>query len=139
MTITTTSTKDIVSDYIDRLFTKGDADAADELISPDFINHDPPFGQSADRDGMRAAQAIIRASFPDWHSTPFLYIAEDDLVVEAFVASGTHTGAAMMGVEPSGRELTLQGINIFRLRNGRIIERWGRVDEAGFQAQLTQV
>jgi steroid delta-isomerase-like uncharacterized protein len=133
---TVNDNKTIVSDYIDLLFSKGDADAAEALISPDFINHDPPFGQSAGRDGMRAAEAIIRASFPDWHSTPYLYIGEDDLVVEVFTAAGTHTGTPMLGADPSGREVALKGINVFRVRAGRIVERWGRLDEAGFQAQL---
>ncbi len=79
---------------------------------------------------------MIRAAFPNWHAKPFLLVGEDDIVVELFTASGNHTGDAVMGVEPSGREVTLRGINVFRLRNGLIVERWGRLDDLGFQSQL---
>jgi len=71
---------------------------------------------------------MFRAVFPDWHSDLHLLVAEDDIVVEMFTASGTHTGAEIMGVAPSGETVTLPGINIFRVRDGRIVERWGRLD-----------
>jgi steroid delta-isomerase-like uncharacterized protein len=132
----TEENKTIVSDFIGSLFTKGDLGAADDYLAEDFVNHDPPFGASADREGMRSAGAMFRAVFPDWRSDLHLLVAEGDVVVEMFTASGTHTGAEIMGVAPSGRTVTLPGINIFRLRDGRIVERWGRLDDLGFLRQL---
>jgi len=42
-----------------------------------------------------------------------------------------------MGVPGTGRTLTLQGINIFRVReDGRIVERWGRLDQLSLLRQL---
>jgi steroid delta-isomerase-like uncharacterized protein len=135
MTSTETN-KTLVSDFIGALFTKGDPDAVDDYLAADFVNHDPPFGASADREGMRSAGAMFRAVFPDWHSDLHLLVAEGDLVVEMFTASGTHTGAEIMGVAASGEAVTLPGINIFRVRDGRIVERWGRLDDLGFLRQL---
>lgn len=132
----TEANKTIVADFIGALFTKGDLDAAHQYLAEDFINHDPPFGASADRDGMRAAAAMFRGVFPDWHSDLDLLVAEDDLVVEVFTASGTHTGAEIMGVPASGRTVSLPGINVFRIRDGRIVERWGRLDDLGLLRQL---
>ncbi len=131
----TTQNKSIVSDFIDALFTKGDLGAADAFLAEDFINHDPPFGGSADREGMRAAAAMFRSAFPDWHSDLGLLIGEGDLVVEQFTASGTQRGE-IMGVPASGRTVTLSGIQIFRVRDGRITERWGRLDDLGLLTQL---
>jgi steroid delta-isomerase-like uncharacterized protein len=133
---TTEDNKTLVSDFIGALFTKGDLDAADDYLAEDFVNNDPPFGASADRDGMRTAGAMFRAVFPDWHSDLHQLIAEDDIVVEQFTASGTHTGADLMGVAASGRTVSLPGINIFRIRDGRIVERWGRLDDLGLLRQL---
>jgi steroid delta-isomerase-like uncharacterized protein len=133
---TTEENKTIVSDFIAALFTKGDLDSVDEYLAEDFVNNDPPFGASADRDGMRSAGAMFRTVFPDWHSDMHQLIAEDDIVVEQFTASGTHTGADIMGVAASGRTVTLPGINIFRIRDGRIVERWGRLDDLGLLRQL---
>ena len=131
----TEQNKTIVREFIDGLFTKGDPGAVDSYLAEDFVNNDPPFGVSADREGMRAAAAMMRAGFPDWHSDLHLLVAEDDIVVERFTASGTQKGE-VMGVPPDGRTVSLAGINIFRLRDGLIIERWGRLDELGFMRQL---
>jgi steroid delta-isomerase-like uncharacterized protein len=132
---TTESNKTVVTDFIDGLFTKGDLGAVDTYLAEDFINNDPPFGVTTDREGMRAAAAMMRAAFPDWHSDQHALIAEGDLVVERFTASGTHRGE-VLGVPPSGNTVSLPGINIFRVRDGLIVERWGRLDELGLLRQL---
>lgn len=127
--------KALVRDLIDALFSKGDLGAVDDYLAEDFVNHDPPFGASADREGMRSAGAMFRTVFPDWHSDVHLLVGEDDIVVELFTASGTHRGE-IMGVAPTGHTITLPGINIFRIQDGRIVERWGRLDDLGFLRQL---
>ena len=131
----TDGNKKIVSEFIDALFSRGDPGAVDAYLSDDFVNHDPPFGAPPDREGMRAAAAMFRAAFPDWRSEMHLLIAEDDLVAEHFTARGTHQGE-VMGISPTGREVSLPGINIFRVRDGLITERWGRLDDLGFLQQL---
>lgn len=133
---TTEQNKTTVTEFIDSLFTKGELDAVDRYLAEDFVNHDPPFGATADREGMRSAGALFRSVFPDWHSDLHLLVAEGDWVVEQFTAAGTHTGAPIMGVAPSGEKVTMAGVNIFRLRDGRIVERWGRLDDLGFRQQL---
>ena len=90
---------------------------------------------TADREGMRQAGAMFRAAFPDWHSDTGILVAEDNLVVEPFTASGTQQGE-IFGVPASGRAVSLPGINIWRVRDGRIVERWGRLDELGLLRQL---
>ena len=62
-------------------------------------------------------------------------IAETDIVVERFTASGTHRGD-LMGVPPTGRVLVLKGMQMFRIENDTIVERWGRLDEVGLMRQL---
>lgn len=132
---TTESNKTVVKDFIDGLFTKGDLGAVDTHLAEDFINHDPPFGVTPDREGMRAAGQMMRAAFPDWHSELHELIAEGDLVAERFTAGGTQRGE-VMGVPPSGTVVSLPGINIWRLRDGLIVERWGLLDDLGFLRQL---
>ena len=127
--------KTVVTEFIDGLFSRGDLSAVDTYLAKDFLNHDPSLGAPADREGMRAAGALFRTAFPDWHSDLHLLIAEGDLVAEHFTARGTHVGE-IMGIGATGREVRLRGINIFRVRNGRITERWGRLDDLGFLRQL---
>jgi len=127
--------KTLVRGFIDALFTDGDLSATDTFLAPSFVNHDPPVGVTPDAEGMRTAGAMFRAAFPDWHSELHALIAEDDIVVERFTASGTQQGE-LMGVAPTGKHIELQGINIFRVRDGQITERWGRLDELALLQQL---
>ncbi|MDQ4116652.1 MAG: ester cyclase [Actinomycetota bacterium] len=132
-----TTTKQLVDDFIQDLFSKGDLDAVDRYLAPTFVNHDPPFpGAPTGPEGLRQAAAMFRAALPDWHSDLEQLVAEDDVVVERFTARGTHTGEALMGVPASGRTIVLAGINVFRIAGGRIVERWGRLDELGLLRQL---
>ncbi len=41
-----------------------------------------------------------------------------------------------MGVEATGREVVLRGINLWRVVDGKIVERWGRLDDLGLMQQL---
>jgi steroid delta-isomerase-like uncharacterized protein len=131
--------KQIVDEFIQALFTRGELDAVDRYLSPDFVNHDPTFpDQPPDRESMRSAGEVIRAAFPDWHSDLQDLIAVGDKVVERFTASGTHE-SELMGIAPTGHTVTLPGINIFRLKDGKIVERWGVLDMLGLMRQLGAV
>jgi steroid delta-isomerase-like uncharacterized protein len=127
--------KTIVREFIDALFTKGDLGAVDQYLAEDFVNNDPPFGGPADREGMRSAGAMFRAAFPDWHSDLDFLVGEGDIVVELFTASGTHR-SEVMGVKPTGNTVILRGINVFRVADSKIVERWGRLDDLGLLQQL---
>lgn len=130
--------KAVVRAFIDGLFTRGNLGVVDDYLAEDFVNHDPPFGAPAGREGMRAAGAMFRGAFPDWHSDLHLLVGEGDIVVERFTASGTQR-AEFMGASATGKTVCLEGINIFRVRDGRIVERWGRLDDLGLLRQLDLV
>lgn len=125
----------LVAAFIDELFSGGDLTAVDRYLDPALVDHDPPMGVPPGREGLRQAAAMMRAGCADWHSDRLHMVAQGDLVAEHFVASGTHTGP-LFGVAPTGATLTLAGINLFRVRDGRIVERWGRLDEWGMLRQL---
>jgi steroid delta-isomerase-like uncharacterized protein len=134
-----TANKQLVEAFIGALFSDGNLDAVDQYLAPNFINHDPPFpGAPSNAAGMRHAAVMFRQALPDWHSDLDQLIAEDDIVVERFTASGIHQGE-LMGVPGTGRTIQLLGINIFRIQDGRIVERWGRLDEMGLLRQLELV
>lgn len=131
-----TRNKQLVEAFIQELFSKGDLDAVDCYLDPNFVNHDPPFPGAPDGpEGMRQAAAMFRQALPDWRSEVDQLIAEGDIVVERFTASGTHHGE-LMGAQPTGKTIVLPGINVFRIDGDRIVERWGRLDELGLLRQL---
>ena len=131
-----TANKELVQQFIQDLFTRGDLGAVDRYLDPDFVNHDLPFpGAPAGPEGLRQAADEFRRACPDWHSDVQLLVAEGDMVVERFIASGTHRGD-LMGVAPTGKTLVLEGMQIFRVHGDKIVERWGRLDEMGLARQL---
>jgi steroid delta-isomerase-like uncharacterized protein len=132
----TEQNKTVVDEFIQALFTKGDASAVERYLAPDFVAHDPPMPDlTGDAAGFREAAIRIRAAFPDWRSDVHLLVAEGDYVAEHFTASGTQRGE-IMGVAPTNRTVRVPGINLFRLRGGMITERWGLLDMASLFAQL---
>jgi steroid delta-isomerase-like uncharacterized protein len=131
-----TANKKLVADFIQQLFTQGDIDAVDRYVSPALINHDPPFPGAPDGpEGMRRAARMFREALPDWHSDVEELVGDGDIVVERFTASGTHK-RELMGVAPTGRVLVLRGMQMFRIEDNLIVERWGRLDEIGLLRQL---
>jgi predicted SnoaL-like aldol condensation-catalyzing enzyme len=94
--------KNTVTEFIDALFTKGDLGAVEEYLAEKFVNHDPPVGATAGREGMRAAGAMFRAAFPDWRSEMDILVGEGDLVVEHFTASGTQHGEIFVAAALTG-------------------------------------
>ena len=133
---TTTHNKQLVEEFISALFTDGDLTAVDRYVDPDCIDHDPPLPGAPDGpEGLRQVAALFRHAFPDWRSDVEHMIAEGDLVAEHFVAHGTHRGS-VMGESPTGHDVVLRGVNIFRITDGKIVERWGRLDDLGLLQQL---
>ncbi|MDT4938903.1 MAG: hypothetical protein QOG80_2574 [Pseudonocardiales bacterium] len=131
-----TQNKHLVDAFIQELFTNGDLEAVDRYLDPGFVNHDAPFpGAPEGREGMRLAASTYRRALPDWHSDIEQLIAEGDIVVETFTASGTHRGE-LLGVPGTGKTITLRGINVFRIAGDRIVERWGTLDQLGVLQQL---
>ena len=105
------------------------------MFAADFVNRSPAPGQAHDREGLTQFNLAIRAAFPDLTVTIDDLIAEGDKVVWRWSARGTQRGE-LMGIPPTGREVTLTGISIDRLAGGQIVERWGEIDNLGLLQQL---
>jgi hypothetical protein len=113
-----TANKALVAEFIDALFTSGELEAVGPLPGARVRYHDPFPGFAPDREGMRQTAQVFRQAFPDWHAGQEAHISEGDLVAERFTAPGTHQGE-LLGVAPTGREVVLAGINIFRVQDGK--------------------
>jgi steroid delta-isomerase-like uncharacterized protein len=107
----------------------------DELLAPDFVNHDPFPGTAANLDGERQALAIHSAAMSDAKATVDDQIAEGDKVATRWTFCATHQGE-FMGIAATGKRIKITGINICRIRNGRIVELWREVDVMGLLEQL---
>jgi predicted ester cyclase len=105
---------------------KGDLEAVDEMMAPDFVNHTSLLSvQEPDReDAIRAIAQLSRAiSNPSIHFED--QVAQGDKVVSRISGRATHDLGELMGVAPTGRELTWMAIFIHRFSEGKIAEEWG--------------
>jgi predicted ester cyclase len=62
-------------------------------------------------------------------------IAQGDRVVTRWTAHARHMGE-FQGVPPTGRQVTMTGIDIDRLANGKVVECWPMMDELSVLQQL---
>jgi predicted ester cyclase len=115
--------------------SRGNEAVSADIIHPDFFDHTNPPGMQHGLKGHLAIVRLFRAAFPDqWWQIEDL-IAEDDKVVARTTMTATHTGD-FFGIPPTGRPVTLTGVHILRLQEGRIAEHWGSNDDLGLMRQL---
>ena len=113
----------------------GDLEAADALLSPEFSLHTPLPTPGPGIPAMNNVITTCRAAFQDLQVTIEDMMAEDDRVACRFTARGVHAGE-FMGLPPTGKKIAMTGIEIFRLRNGKITELWGEANLMGLMQQL---
>ena len=127
--------KALVRRVFDDMWNKHDLDVLDVIYAPDVVNHELPPGMPEGIAGTKAYFGMFMSAFPDTQMTVEDLIAEGDKVVARWTARGTHTGE-LMGIPPTGKQVTVTGVNIGRVANGRIVEEWGEFDMMGMMQQL---
>ena len=104
---------------------KGDLDAVDEMLTPDFVTHTKLVpGQQPGREGEKWAITQLTAAFSARRVVVEDQVAAGDKVVTRFVVHVTHDRGELMGVAPSGKVMTNKIIMIHRIEGGRIAEEW---------------
>ena len=130
--------KTIAQRFNDDVWDRGDEAALEELLDPNFVDHDALPGQSPDREGHRQILAAFHSAFPDLNVTTEDIVAEGDKVVSRWTARGTHRGE-LMGIAPTGNGVTIKGIDVLRIAEGRIVERWAQFNDLEVMQQLGAV
>lgn len=120
-------------------FNRGDLDAAGRLFTADYVDHDPSrAGLPTGPEGVKQAWSMMRAAFPDLQATIEDVIVEGDKVAVRGTVRGTHRGE-LMGIPPTGKQVTVTLIDINRIENGKLAERWGEADMLGMMQQIGAV
>jgi steroid delta-isomerase-like uncharacterized protein len=121
---------------VEEVFNQGNIRAADEVISPDFVEREElPPGMPSGREGVKQMTVMFRSAFQDFKVTIDDVIAEGDRVVLRTTWSGTHRGE-FMGIPPTGKRVSFGVIDIIRIAEGKFVEHWGQMDSMGLMQQL---
>lgn len=132
--MSTEENKEIVRRFFEEGPSKGNLKIADELLSPDFSIH-VPLPASPGIEGINEVITACRAAFEHLNVTIEDMVAEGNNVAARFTARGIHKGN-FMGLPATGKPITMTGIEIFRIKDGKIAELWGEANLLGLMQQL---
>jgi len=120
----------------EELFNRGNLAVAEEVIAPDFINHEvPPGMNNRGPESAREVVVMLRTAFPDLHIIIEEIVAEGDTVVGRVTMSGTHKGS-YMGIAPTGRAMRQAHAHFVRFKDGKGVEHRAVRDDLGLMQQL---
>jgi steroid delta-isomerase-like uncharacterized protein len=116
-------------------WNEGKLELLDQYIAADGLDHSPLSTEKGTA-GFKKIISTFRQAMPGLKLTIEDEIYNKDRVVHRWKVQGKHTGAPLFGVPASGKDITLTGISILRMENGKIVERWTNLDQFGLLAQL---
>jgi predicted ester cyclase len=128
--------KRLVRRALEEVYAKGDLELADELIHPDFVDHEPAHPEHPN--GPESVKQTVRSLHSAFGELRFEVedeVAEGDKVVQRVTMSGRQSGP-LMGREPTGKEFAVRHVYIWRIADGKIAEHWGSRDDLGLLGQL---
>jgi steroid delta-isomerase-like uncharacterized protein len=115
-------------------FNQHNMSMVDELISPDYVNYDMP-APAPGREGFKQVMGAFFSAFPDMKVTIEGVVAEGDTVASRGVVHGTHRGE-FQGIPPTGKQLTVKYMDMWRFVDGKAVENWVQMDMLGLLQQL---
>jgi steroid delta-isomerase-like uncharacterized protein len=124
--------KAIICQLLEETYSKGNLAVGDKLVAQHVVLHNP------DMKGIESWKQFAtmwRTAFPDLRITADDIIAEEDKVVAIWTARGTHQGS-FQGIAPTGKQVTVTGVAIYRFSGNKIEEMWGWRDALGLMQQL---
>jgi steroid delta-isomerase-like uncharacterized protein len=135
-TVSNEQNRSIARRYLDEVWNRADEAVIDQIIAADYAVHDPGTpGRAGTPAGEKQVLAMYRAVFPDLRFVIEGIVAEGDQVAVRWRASGTHRGE-LMGIDPTGRSVSIDAVSWLRIANGQIAEHWLSWDSLGMLRQL---
>jgi predicted ester cyclase len=127
--------KALVHRVIEEFLNSADPDIADELFSPDFVDHNPSNPGIGGLENIKRSVADWHSAFPDTVNAVEDLLAEGDKVAARWVTRCTHLGR-FLGILATGNRIEVTSSGIFRVLEGKVAEGWDHFDALGMLAQL---
>jgi len=133
--MSTEDNKELVRRLLEEVTNQRNLAAVDQLVTPNFVGYFTSFPPVQGAEGLKQAISTVLTAFPDFHFTFDDMIAEADKVVARLTIRGGHTGA-LMGIPPTGKQITISALHIYRVAGGKLVEGWVNSDDLGMMQQL---
>lgn len=135
MTAEETTNIDLTRQFIEKAINNGDTAFAREHTDPAFVEHNLVPGQKPGFDGFLEWLAMNRVAFPDFKITINDIFAKGDRVVMLSTMTGTNSGP-MMGQPATNKSMKVDGVDIIRIKNGKMTDHWGQIDAMKMMTDL---
>src|SRR3989304_2625446 len=118
--MSTEQNKAIVRRLLQEVWNGRNLAALEELVDPNFTHLSPPYGVTADRDGIKQLVEMFNVAFPDHYTAIEDLIAEGEKVAAQLTRSGTHKGE-FLGIPPTGGQVKYSLLAVYRIVGEKII------------------
>ncbi len=125
-----------ISRIYEEVFNKGKLEQVETLIAAEYIDHNPiGLGGKSGIEGFKQTVRALRFAFPDLRFTVEQMTVNGDQVVTRTTMQGTHKNS-FMGIDPTDKQVTVSGFDIYQIADGVVAERWGTLDGLTLMQQM---
>jgi steroid delta-isomerase-like uncharacterized protein len=119
-------------------FRAGDQETIDELCAPGFVDHNPRPDHEPTLTGFKEKIAYMCSCFPDLKEDLQEVVGNGDIVATRWVLTGSQK-REFMGIPANGQMIRVEGMNFYRLKDGRVTDIWTQFDGLGMMQQLSAI
>jgi len=130
--------KALAQRIVDEVWTQHKLEVIDDVVASDFVGTSPTDGEFRGPAGFKQLVERYITAFPNASMRITEIVAEGEMIATHWTATGTHTGE-LMGIAPTGRDVTVEGVQFDRIREGKIVESHGLFDALGLLQQIGAV
>jgi steroid delta-isomerase-like uncharacterized protein len=127
--------KALARQFFEEAYNTGNVALLEHLLAPTYVDQKAPPGTPSGPEGIAAVITMFRRAFPDLHFTIEDQVAEGDKVATRYTFRGTQQGE-LMGISPTGKQVSIGGISIYRITDGKMQQAWIEYDMLGLLQQL---
>ena len=127
-------TRRTITRLYEEVLNEGRLELLDEIAQPDVVEHNPFPGQAQGAEGLKQRVSMVRGAFDPRFTIEHLLV-DGEKVAVMWTNRGTHL-SDWFGIPATGKSFAINGIDIFRLRDGRLAEHWDVVDVFGMLSQI---
>ena len=129
--MSTAENKTLVRRFYEEVAAAGDVERLSEFVAPDYVEIFDNVRYPCGVDGAKAHIEGGHKCYSPLSLAVDRQIAEDDWVVTQVTVRGTHSGGNWLGIKPTGKAIEFTCVNVYRVRNGRIVEHGGAANMLG--------
>lgn len=129
------SNKSLVLRFFEEVINQEQPAVIDEIFAADVVIHDPLSGLATGRPAVHGLLGVFDSAFPHHRVTVDWLVAEGNYVSALHTHYAVHAGS-FLGMPPTGKSVVVNGIELFRVAGGQIVEFWRKDDDASLLIQL---